>query len=120
MPWRVRPRTSLTRGRVDLVRQTLKNWLTRHPDADTVADVQTQLDSFTAYYNHHRPHRALDRHTPAAVWAARPPAIPTRQGIHISKHLSVRKTHRTGLGVARNSPRNAVGGPTRQRATASR
>jgi hypothetical protein len=50
-----------------------------------------QLDTFRDYYNHHRPHRAVGRRTPAAAWAARPPAIPTRQGIRIDQQFRVRK-----------------------------
>jgi hypothetical protein len=39
--------------------------------------LQTLLDRFRADYNIHRPHRALDRRTPAAAYAARPKATPT-------------------------------------------
>jgi transposase InsO family protein len=80
-----------TCGKVERLHQTLKNWLARQPAAATVADLQTQLDTFADYYNHHRPHRGVNRRTPAAAWAARPHAIPTRQGIHISEHFRVRK-----------------------------
>ena len=57
----------------------------------TLGQLQTQLDTFLDYYNHQRPHRGIDRQTPAAAWAARPRAIPARQGIHISEHFRVRK-----------------------------
>ena len=56
-----------------------------------MTQLQSQLDSFTGYYNHRRPHRAIGRRTPATAWAARPPAIPTRQGITISEQFRVRK-----------------------------
>ncbi len=49
------------------------------------------MDSFTSYYNIARPHRGVDRRTPAAAFNARPRAIPTRQGILISEHFRVRK-----------------------------
>jgi hypothetical protein len=52
--------------------------------------LQTQLDTFTAYYNTQRPHRGINRQTPAAAWAARPKATPARQGIQISEHFRVR------------------------------
>jgi len=80
-----------TCGKVERLHQTLKNWLAHQDPADTIAGLQTQLDTFTAYYNHQRPHRAIGRRTPATAWNARPPAIPTRQGIQISEHFRVRK-----------------------------
>jgi transposase InsO family protein len=80
-----------TCGKVERLHQTLKNWLTRQPAAASIADLQTQLDTFADYYNNHRPHRAVGRRTPAAAWTARPRAIPARQGIQISEHFRVRK-----------------------------
>ncbi len=80
-----------TCGKVERLHQTLKNWLTRQDPAQSITDLQAQLDTFTAYYNHQRPHRAIGRRTPATAWKARPRAIPTRQGIHISEHFRVRK-----------------------------
>ena len=80
-----------TCGKVERLHQTLKNWLAHQEPADTPAALQTQLDTFTAYYNHQRPHRAVGRRTPAAAWNARPRAIPARQGIQISEHFRVRK-----------------------------
>jgi transposase InsO family protein len=86
-----KPYHPTTCGKVERLHQTLKNWLIRQDRAQTPAQLQTQLDTFGDYYNHHRPHRGIDRQTPAAAWAARPRAIPTRQGIHISEHFRVRK-----------------------------
>jgi transposase InsO family protein len=86
-----KPYHPTTCGKVERVHQTLKNWLTRQPTANTLAALQAQLDTFTDYYNTARPHRGIDRQTPAAAWAARPRAIPTRQGIQISDHFRVRK-----------------------------
>jgi transposase InsO family protein len=80
-----------TCGKVERVHQTIKNWLARQPAATTVTDLQTQLEAFTDYYNHHRPHRAIGRRTPATAWNARPRAIPARQGIRISEQFRVRK-----------------------------
>jgi hypothetical protein len=50
-----------------------------------------QLDTFRGYYNHQRPHRAIGRRTPATAWAARPRALPTRQGHVIDEQFRVRK-----------------------------
>jgi transposase InsO family protein len=86
-----RPYHPQTCGKVERVHQTIKNWLAKQPAPATVTELQAQLDSFTTYYNHHRPHRAVGRRTPATAWAARPPAIPTRQGIAISEQFRVRK-----------------------------
>jgi transposase InsO family protein len=86
-----RPYHPTTCGKVERIHQTLKKWLTRQQAASSLAELQTQLDQFAAYYNQHRPHRGIDRQTPAAAWAARPRAIPARQGIHISNHFRLRK-----------------------------
>ena len=86
-----KPYHPTTCGKVERLHQTLKNWLSRQPAAASIAELQTQLDAFADYYNHHRPHRGIDRRTPAAAWAARPRAIPARQGILVSEHFRVRK-----------------------------
>jgi transposase InsO family protein len=70
---RSRPYHPQTCGKVERFHQTLKRWLTRQDPAHTMADLQAQLDTFTSYYNHTRPHRALARRTPASaytVWGA--------------------------------------------------
>jgi transposase InsO family protein len=67
-----------TQGKVERFQQTVKKWLraqTPQPEAPT--QLQALLDTFTAYYNHQRPHRALPhRCTPATAYAARPKATP--------------------------------------------
>ena len=50
-----RPYHPQTCGKVERLHQTLKNWLTRQPAAATIAELQTQLDTFADYYNHQRP-----------------------------------------------------------------
>ncbi|WP_433160553.1 integrase core domain-containing protein [Kribbella sp. CA-247076] len=59
--------------------QTLKKWLRAQPtQPGTLAELQTLLDTFVAYYNRHRPHRSLPhRATPAVTYHARPKATPT-------------------------------------------
>jgi transposase InsO family protein len=66
-----------TCGKVERFHQTLKKWLTHQTPAQTVAQLQAQLDSFRAYYNMVRPHRALGRRTPQQAYLARPKATPT-------------------------------------------
>lgn len=86
-----RPYHPQTCGKVERFHQTLKKRLTRLDPAVAINGLQTQLDAFADEYNNHRPHRSLARRTPAHVYAARPKAIPTRQGIQISEHFRVRK-----------------------------
>jgi transposase InsO family protein len=86
-----RPYHPQTCGKVERLHQTLKRWLDRQPAAADPAALQTQLDTFRDYYNTRRPHRALNRTTPAAAWAARSRALPTRAGLRISEHFRVRR-----------------------------
>jgi transposase InsO family protein len=83
-----RPYHPQTCGKVERFHQTQKKWLAAQPRAATVPGLQRQLDRFTRYYNTVRPHRALGRHTPAQVCAARPKAVPT--GPIIDPHYRVR------------------------------
>jgi len=69
-----------TQGKVERLQQTQKKWLTRQSPARTLPELQTQLDQFQKIYNTQRPHRSLNRQTPAAVYAALPKAEPTRRG----------------------------------------
>jgi transposase InsO family protein len=75
VPKTSRPFHPQTCGKVERFQQTLKKWLRRQPLAGDLAQLQTQLDAFVDYYNHHRPHRGIGRLTPAARWAATPPAV---------------------------------------------
>jgi transposase InsO family protein/transposase-like protein len=70
-----RPFHPQTCGKVERFQQTLKKWLRRQRLAANLAELQAQLDAFVDYYNHQRPHRGIGRITPAARWAATPPAI---------------------------------------------
>ncbi|HEX2321137.1 MAG TPA: integrase core domain-containing protein, partial [Streptosporangiaceae bacterium] len=65
-----------TCGKVERYHQTLKKWLARQPPAPDLPALQARLDWFTSYYNTRRPHRALNRRTPATAFAARPKAAP--------------------------------------------
>lgn len=81
----IRPITSRgyhpqTTGKVERFQQTLKKWL-RHQDhhhrpAHDLADLQTRLDDFCAYYNTQRPHQGIGRLTPLTRFQASPPAGP--------------------------------------------
>ncbi len=79
-----------TQGKVERFQQTLKKWLrAQTPQPADLTQLQAQLNAFTSYYNHQRPHRALPQHaTPALAYAARPKATP---GSHAtSTHNRVR------------------------------
>ncbi|MDQ6846984.1 MAG: IS481 family transposase [Candidatus Dormibacteraeota bacterium] len=65
-----------TCGKVERFHQTLKRYLSRQTTAPSLAAVQLQLDTFRAYYNHQRPHRALDGASPLAAFSARLKARP--------------------------------------------
>lgn len=66
-----------TCGKAGRFHQTLKKYLARQDPPATRKQLQAQLDRFARYYNQARPHRALDRATPAAAFAARAKAYPT-------------------------------------------
>jgi transposase InsO family protein len=65
-----------TCGKVERLHQTLKRFLRQQPPAASLAQLQAQLDAFRLYYNSRRPHRALARQTPLAVFNARIKATP--------------------------------------------
>ena len=67
-----------TCGKVERLHQTLKRYLRKQAPATSLAHLQLQLDTFREYYNHRRPHRALDRQTPLVVFNARIKAKPTQ------------------------------------------
>ena len=102
-----RPYHPQTCGKVERFHQTLKRWLAKQPKAPTVAELQAQLDHFAGYYNHHRPHRALGRHTPASAFTSRPKATPRPPGAPIPAHYRVRtdKVDRTGVITLRHRSR---------------
>ncbi len=71
-----RPNHPTTCGKVERFHQTLKKWLTAQPRADTINELQRQLDRFVDEYNHRRPHTALGRKTPASKYQTLPKASP--------------------------------------------
>jgi transposase InsO family protein len=84
-----RPYHPQTQGKVERFHQTMKKWLTAQPPAPTIAGLQRQLDRFLGYYNTVRPHRAIDRRTPAQAYAARTKATPAKPAIPV--HYRVRR-----------------------------
>ncbi len=86
-----RPYHPQTCGKVERFHQTLKKWLAKQKRAKTIAALQAQLDRFRNYYNTIRPHRALNRRTPAEAFAARTKATPRRPRITVPAHHRVRR-----------------------------
>ena len=72
-----RPYHPQTCGKVERFHQTLKRFLAKQAPPTNLAVLQLQLDTFRAYYNHHRPHRALHGATPLVAFNARLKAHPT-------------------------------------------
>ena len=71
-----RPYHPQTCGKVERFHQTLKRYLAAQEPAHSLEQLQAQLDTFVELYNHHRPHRSLDRRFPAQVWHDVPKAGP--------------------------------------------
>ena len=86
-----------TCGKVERFHQTQKKWLAAQPPAPTLAALQRQLDRFRRYYNTIRPHRALNRATPAQAYTARPKAHPAGPRLH--RHYRVRRDRIDTTGV---------------------
>jgi len=72
-----RPYHPQTCGKVERFHQTLKRYLAKQAPAPSLAVLQLQLDTLRAYYNDHRPHRALHGTTPLVAYNARLKAHPS-------------------------------------------
>lgn len=85
------PNHPQTQGKIERFHQTLKLWLRSQPAATTLEELNEQLARFQHIYNIERPHRALNRQTPAEAYQALEKAEPgIRNG---STHWRVRYDH---------------------------
>jgi hypothetical protein len=76
---------------VERLHQTEKKWLHAQEPAQTLEELQDQLDRFRSYYNIERPNRALGRRTPQEAFEARPKAGPLSRGFTVPSHFRVRR-----------------------------
>ena len=65
-----------TQGKVERFHYTLKLALANKTPAQSLDELNAQLKEIIEYYNHKRPHRALNRTTPAEAYTALPKALP--------------------------------------------
>jgi transposase InsO family protein len=112
-----RPYHPQTCGKVERLHQTLKRYLARQVSAETLLELQGQLDAFVHYYNAIRPHRALGGRTPLQAYSARIKARPV-DATESKTHFRIRhdkvdtagtvtlrhdsKLHHIGIGRAHN------------------
>ena len=74
-----KPYKPTTQGKNERFHQTLFRYLDKQPLADTLAQLQAQVDAFDHIYNTQRPHQGLPgRSTPLAAWQATCKADPPR------------------------------------------
>ena len=102
-----RPYHPQTCGKVERFHQTMKRWLAKRPAPASVAELQVMLDTFAAYYNTVRPHRAIGRRTPAEAFGSRPKAAPSGPRLVVPPHYRVRrdKVDITGVITLRHNSR---------------
>jgi transposase InsO family protein len=108
-----------TQGKIERFHQTLQRWLRARAPATTLSQLQRQLDQFRDHYNERRPHRALERRTPANAYQATPKALPAQarapghyrlryDRVDIDGKMSFRRggrMHHLGIGAAHKHQR---------------
>ena len=85
------PNHPQTCGKVKRFHQTEKKWLAGQDPAETIEQLQEQLDWFRGYYNTSRAHRALGRRTPQEAFESRAKAAPSLPGFEVPRHFRVRR-----------------------------
>ena len=74
-----KPHKPTTQGKNERFHQTLFRYLDKQPLAETLDELQAQVDAFDHIYNTERPHQGLPgRITPLTAWEATPKADPPR------------------------------------------
>ena len=85
-----RPYHPQTCGKVERFHQTLKKFLDKQPRANSIQQLQVQVDRFIAYYNEVRPHRAKGRKPPILAFNGRDKARPAGPKVVIGSGVRVR------------------------------
>jgi transposase InsO family protein len=74
-----KPYKPTTQGKTERFHQTLFRYLDKQPVAESLAELEAQVDAFDHIYNGERPHQGLPgRVTPLTAWEATPKADPPR------------------------------------------
>ncbi len=77
-----KPYKPTTQGKTERFHQTLFRYLDKQPLAESLAELQAQVDTFDHIYNTQRPHQGLPgRVTPLTAWEATPKAAPPRPNL---------------------------------------
>ena len=92
-----RPNHPTTCGKIERFQQTTQRWLAARDPAATIADLQTQLDTWTEIHNNQRPHSSLHRRPPAVIYHLLPKATP--RGASAGVHHRVRRDRVDKTGV---------------------
>lgn len=82
-----RPYHPQTCRKVERFHQTLKRFLAAQPRAASLEALQAQLDRLRTTYNEERPHRALGRQTPRAVYDAK---VKATASATVETHVRIR------------------------------
>lgn len=90
------PNHPQTQGKIERFHQTLKRWLATREPAQTLEELDTDLQLFARIYNTERPHRALDRRTPDQAYTAIPKAGPQGPGAGTHHRVRTDKIDATG------------------------
>ncbi|MFT8638024.1 MAG: integrase core domain-containing protein, partial [Pseudoclavibacter sp.] len=98
------PGKPTTQGKIERFWQTLKKHLAAHPTT-TITELQTVLDAFRDHYNTVRPHRGLNRRTPAFAYQLIPKTTPTRPNDTNVWRVRYDTVDRTGKITLRHSGR---------------
>jgi len=79
-----------TQGKIERFHKTLKRWLRKQRRAETLTELQAQIDWFVRYYNEERPHSARGMIPPKQAWEALDKAIPDPDKFGATPQTNVR------------------------------
>lgn len=91
-----KPYKPTTQGKSERFHQTLFRYLDKQPLAESLEQLQAQVDAFDHIYNAERPHQGLPgRVTPATAWEATAKTQPPRpKSVELLRDRAVRATER--------------------------